>query len=61
MTSEKPALNAFLVERVRKSVKADHGIDVSADEVLAVYAGDPRPDFLEEIDQALGEYGLGVS
>jgi hypothetical protein len=59
MSDERPDLNRFLIERIQKSVKADHAIDVTAEEVLAVYAGDDPPQsFAEEIDQALGEYGF---
>ncbi len=59
--SEKPPLNPFLVGRVIKSVKADHNVVITEQEVLDTYAGVPTVTFMEEIDQALSEYGFGSS
>jgi hypothetical protein len=52
-------LNEHLVARVQKGVKLEHGVDVTAEEVLRTYAGDQPPaEFSEQIRQELVEYGF---
>jgi hypothetical protein len=56
-----PPLNEHLVERVQTAVKREHGVEVTAEEVLATQAGDQPPaEFSEQIRQELIAYGFAA-